>query len=310
MIVTVTANTTLDQVMFIPSFQPGKTIRATQTVHSLGGKPTDASWILGCHGVPSTALGFAAGAIGGKITGMLESVGVTVDFVQVTGESRMAIALVTEDDGAQTTITPNTLEVEPHHITELRDKFEALLPQATVVVTGGSLPNGVDSSYYTDFIALAKSYDVPVVLDAKPDNLLAGLPSGPDYIKPNHEEMAGFVGYLIETPEDAYKAGRKVFDEYGTASVISMGSGGAVAVLPDRAYRIPPIEIEVLSAVGAGDAVLAGIAYALHHNEPIEEGLRLGIGTATAVCLHPGTAMFHMEDAERFIPQVELIPFP
>ncbi len=310
MIVTVTANTTLDQTIFIKSFVPNSVIRPHKTVFSMGGKPADASWILAQHGISSRALGIAAGAIGKRVEQMLTERGVEVDFVQANGETRIAIALIAEEDGTETTITPNTLEVEPQHVAQLRDKLEAALPDASVVVLGGSLPNGMEPSFYTDVIALARQHNVPTVLDAKPENLRAGLQSRPTYIKPNQTELAGLVGREIVTTEDAYRAGREVFDEYGTASVISLGGDGALAVLPDGAYRIPRIEIEVVSAVGAGDAVLAGIAYAIHRGEPIEAGLRFGIATATAVCLHPGTAMFHMEDAQRFMEQVELIAYP
>ena len=89
-----------------------------------------------------------------------------------------------------------------------------------------------------------------------------------------------------------------------------MGKDGALAVLKDRSYRIPPIPIAVSSPAGAGDAVLAGLAHALHFGRPLEEGLRLGIAAATAVCLQPATAAYELADMQRFLPQVELIPYP
>lgn len=61
MIVTLTANTTMDQVMMLPSYVAGATLRATNTFHTIGGKPTDASYILGKHGIPSHALGLRRG---------------------------------------------------------------------------------------------------------------------------------------------------------------------------------------------------------------------------------------------------------
>ena len=72
MIVTVTANTTLDQTLFVSAFQKNRTMRATDTVQSMGGKPTDASWILGELGIGSLALGFAAGTTGDRVESMLQ----------------------------------------------------------------------------------------------------------------------------------------------------------------------------------------------------------------------------------------------
>src|SRR5262249_11843487 len=92
----------------------------------------------------------------------------------------------------------------------------------------------------------------------------------------------------------------------GTAPIMTFGGEGALAVLPGKAYRIPPLKIEVVSAAGAGDAVLAGVAASIERRQPIEEGLRLGIAAAAAVCLMPGTADCRREDVERFLPQVAL----
>ena len=107
----------------------------------------------------------------------------------------------------------------------------------------------------------------------------------------------------------AYTAGKHILDTYGTSSIMTFGGDGALAVLPDRAYRIPPLKINVVSAAGAGDAVLAGLAASIERGQPIEDGLRLGIAAASAVCLMPGTADCHKEDVEAFLPQIELIPY-
>src|SRR5690606_37884111 len=96
MIVTVTANTTLDLTVFVPALVPGRTIRATKTVQSMGGKPTDASWILGEMGIPSLALGFAAGSTGKKIESMLQARGVITDFDWVKGDTRTNVVIVSE----------------------------------------------------------------------------------------------------------------------------------------------------------------------------------------------------------------------
>src|SRR5215475_4648471 len=116
MIVTVTANTTIDHTVMIPSLKENHTIRASGSFYSMGGKPTDASWILGEMGIPSQALGFAAGLVGQKAETMLRARGVMPDFIQVGGETRINVVIITEDRGSQTTITTSTLEVEAEHL--------------------------------------------------------------------------------------------------------------------------------------------------------------------------------------------------
>lgn len=310
MIVTVTANTTLDLTLFVPTFELNRTIRASSTVQSMGGKPTDASWILGEIGIPSLALGFAAGPTGKKVEAMLQARGVITDFDWVEGDTRINVVIVLEDGSGQTTITTSTMTITPAQIASLRARYEAALQTATCVVIGGTLPKGMEPTFYVDFITLARSKGIPVVFDAAEPNLSAGLTARPNFIKPNHHELEGLVGYPINTVEDAYRGGRTILEKYGAAPVITLGSQGALAVLPDRAYFIPPLPIEVVSASGAGDGVLAGLAAALHRGQPIEEGLRLGFACASAVCLMPGTADCRREDVERFLPQIQLLPYP
>lgn len=310
MIVTVTANTTIDYTVFVPQFEMNRTMRAVNQVYSMGGKPTDASWILGENGITSLALGFAAGNTGERVKAMLHARGVQTDFIEVGGETRINVVIISENDGGHATITTSTLDINERHINELRGKLLAALPEASCVVIGGTLPKLMQPAFYPEFIALARRRDVPVIFDADEPNLSAGLEARPTYIKPNRDELSRLTGQPVNTVDEAYRAGRALYEQYGTCPIITLGGDGGLAVLPDRAYRIPPIPVEVVSPAGAGDAVLAGLALALERGLPIEEGLRFGFAAATAVCLMPGTADCRREDVERFLPQVELLPYP
>ncbi len=306
MIVTLTPNTTLDQTVLIPAFALNRTIRATSSLYGMAGKPTDASWILAELGVPSLALGFAAGAIGQKIEMMLHSRAIKTDFVEVEGESRVNMVIVCEDGSGQTTITTSSLEVSPAQIEALLAKYEAALDEASCVVLGGSLPKGVEPRFYADAIGRARSRNIPVIFDAGEPNLSAGLAAKPSFIKPNQDELSGLVGAPVTDMATAFAAGKHILETYGTCPIMTFGSEGALAVLPGKTYHIPPLKLEVVSAAGAGDAVLAGLAASIERGQPIEEGLRLGMATAAAVCLMPGTADCHKEDVDAFLPQIEL----
>lgn len=309
MIVTVTANTTLDFTVTVPYFEMYRTIRATDANYTMGGKPTDASWILGEMGINSLALGFAAGGSGQRVEDMLRAKGVTPEFIQVNGETRLCLVVIVEG-GGQTTITTNMMEVYDDHVQQLRTRFIETLSEATVVVIGGSLPPHMKPEFYPDFIQLARARNIPVIFDAAEPNLSAGLQSHPNFVKPNQDELSGFVGKRVETIEDAYHAGREIFERFGTSSLITLGKQGGLAVLPDKAYLVPTLKVNVVSTSGAGDAVLAGMAAALYRGQSVEDGIRHGFAAAGAVVMTPGTADCHREDIERLVPEVELIPYP
>ncbi len=309
MIVTVAANTSVDHIVFVPSFRFNATLRARDVLVTMGGKSTNVSWILGELGVPSLALGFAAGPVGALVESILHAQNVTTDFTPVDGESRRNIQIVSEDGQGEVAITYSSLKVSAQHIAALYERYQRALDEATCVVLGGTLPHGVPPTFYTDLISLARARGLPVYFDAGEPNLSAGLRAGPTFIKPNRDELAGLAGHPIDSLEAAYRAGRAALARYGAVPVISLGAGGGLAVLPERAYYIPPLPVNVVTTAGAGDAVLTGLVYAATRGESIEFGLRLGFGAAAAVCTMPGTAQCSRADIERYSQQVQLVPF-
>ena len=310
MIVTLTANTTVDYNVFIPSFKNFSTMRATFAKQSTGGKPTDCSVVLGEMGIPSLALGIAGGHSGKLLEELMIAKGVTVDFLWIDGETRRNLVIVAEDGSADFTITTTSMDISAEQVAALRGRYIAALDEATCVVLGGTLPRGMGPEFYTDAIALARARDIPVIFDGSEPFLSGGLVSRPSFVKPNRDELSALVDRPVESIEDVYHAGCDIVEKYGSCPIITLGAEGALAVLPDKAYRIPPIVVEVVSAAGAGDGVLAGLAASIFNGQPIEEGLRLAFACATAVLLQPGTAESKHEDIERFREQVELIPYP
>jgi 1-phosphofructokinase family hexose kinase len=310
MIVTVAPNTAIDHSFFIPKFDPGHTVRARDSVQGIGSKPSNVSSILAELGMPSLSLGFAADLTGKKLESLLVERGVTVDFTWVDGETRRNIVLVTEDGTPQTTITASTLRVNSQQQSALIERYKKALDEGSCVVMGGTLPSGVEPPFYAELIRLGRERGLPVLFDASEPNLSVGLAAQPSYIKPNRDELEAFVGHPLHTLDDIYAAGKDLQNRYSVSPIISLGDEGGLAILPDRAYRIPPINVEVVNAAGAGDAVVTGIAASIELGQPIEDGLRLGFASATAVLLCPSTAECHRADIEYFLPQVELIPYP
>lgn len=309
MIVTVAANTAIDHIFFIPKFEASRTIRSSGSVQSVGSKPSNVSWILAELGMPSLALGFAADLAGKKLESLLLERGVTVDFTWVDGETRRNIVIVTEDGEAQTTITASTLKVTSPQADALLKRYIHALDEASCVVLGGTLPEGVTPSFYADLIRLGGERGLPVLFDASEPFLSVGLTAHPTYVKPNRQELEHFAGHPLETLAAVYEAGKALQSQYNVSPIISLGEDGGLAILPDRAYRILPLQVEVINAAGAGDAVVTGLAASIERGQPIEEGLRLGFACATATLLRPGTAECRRADIEHFLNQIELIPY-
>ena len=308
LIVTLTPNTGLDRVIFLPRFEWGQTIRATDSTLAMGGKGTDVSMVLGALGYPSLALGFAAGGTGERMARMLEEQGVRCEFVWAEGETRTNYVLIDTERGQQSTITTAGLLVRPSHVDALRAKLREHLPHASCLVLGGSLPQGVEPELYRDLIADAKAAGVLTLFDASGPGLEAGVRALPTLLKLNRTELEQLSGHPLPTEEEVRDAAREWVARGVELVVATLGAEGAWALTPAEAYFIPSLPVKPLNTAGAGDGLMAGLAVGLAEGWSLVEALRLGTAAAAAVCLTPGTAECHREDVERLLPQVRIIP--
>jgi 1-phosphofructokinase family hexose kinase len=215
-----------------------------------------------------------------------------------------------EDGSGQSTFSVSTLEVEPSQIQDLETRYTNALVQADCVVIGGTLPAGVPEDLYSRLIALARGRDIPVIFDASGMAFKKGLEGRPTLVKPNRDELEEFCGHRLDTLAKIYQAGKEIQSRFGCSPVVTLGGEGTLAILPERAYLIPVLPIDVVSTAGAGDGMLAGLAAALSAGEPLEDGLRLGAAMAGAVCVQLATADCRKADIEALLPDVQLIPYP
>jgi 1-phosphofructokinase len=156
MIVTLTPNTAIDRTYFIPGWSPNRAIRASHSALGTGGKGVDASWILAEMGLPSLALGFAAGPTGRQLENLLKAKGVTPDFTWVDGETRTNIVLVCEDGSGQSTISADTLRPREADSTILVERYRRALEGASCVVAGGTLPASLNVDFFAERAREAK----------------------------------------------------------------------------------------------------------------------------------------------------------
>jgi 1-phosphofructokinase family hexose kinase len=306
MIVTLTPNTALDHTIVVERWSPGQTLPALDSALGPAGKPTDASYVLGELGLASLALGFVAGDTGAWLASTLRAKGVRCAFTPVGGTTRLNTVLIDRASGAATTVTTNSLVVSASDIAALTAVLDAALDDAACLVLGGSLPAGVPASVYADWISHARARGVPTIFDAAGEALRAGLSAGPDYVKPNRHELGELTGRRIASIDDAWAAGREIVTRYGTTPIVTLDADGVLAVTADGALRVRPAPVVLVSAAGAGDAVLAGLAASIARGQSLAEGLRLGVAAASAVCMNLATADCRREDVMRIAPTIQI----
>ncbi|GAA4696024.1 sugar kinase [Pseudonocardia yuanmonensis] len=126
--------------------------------------------------------------------------------------------------------------------------------------------------------------------DAEARAVLADLVATCDLVLAGPEEAALVLG-LDPGPVDAEWGADLAarLAKLGPATaVVKLGPLGAVAVADGAPVHAPTRAVEVVDAVGAGDAFVAGYLAELVEGRPAEAALALGNAAGGAVCLVPG----------------------
>jgi 1-phosphofructokinase family hexose kinase len=308
-IVTVTLNAALDRTLTVPNFQLGHRHRASQGLTLAGGKGINVARALKRLDVPVVATGLAGGRTGTRIVEELTSEAILNDFVRIADESRTSTAVVDPTAGTYTEINEWGPHVEEEELMMLLDKLNYLSRAAEVVVFAGTLPRGVEDSFYAEAIRDLNRRHVRAVLDSEGPPLRLGVEAEPFLVTPNQREAEGLVGQELGDDEDYTMALDRIAD-MGARNVLITSDTSSFGLFREERRRVclravaPPVE--PISAVGSGDVLLAAFLAARVNERPLEDALRSAVAAGAASTLEVGAGRFEPREAGRLTKKVEL----
>lgn len=310
MILTVTVNAAVDKTLTVANLQLGRRHRAQQGLAMPGGKGINVARALRRLGEPVIATGLAGGRAGTQITAGLDAEGIVNDFVQIGAESRTSTAVVDPTSGLQTEINEYGPEVAPEEVAALLDKVRYLAGAVSTVVLAGSLPRRVETSFYAELIRELNRRKVATAVDTEGEPLRLALAAEPSFVFPNQREAEALVGNEFQTDED-FQAGLITIAAMGAGGVLITLKTGCYALVPQgkgrrHLYRAWIPRVEAVSAVGSGDAFLAGFLSAHQAGQPPEQCLRTGLACGAANTQAVGAGVFDPRDVPRYAAMVEV----
>jgi 1-phosphofructokinase family hexose kinase len=308
-IVTVTLNAAVDRTLTVPNFQRGQRHRASEGLTLAGGKGINIARALKRLGVPVIATGLAGGATGMRIVEELTAEAILNDFVRIEDDSRTSTAIVDPTGGSYTEVNEWGPDVGREELEILVEKLAYLSRAGDYVIFAGSLPRGVEASFYGSAIRDLNRRGVLTVLDSEGEALRLGAQAEPFLVSPNEREAEGLVGQEFHDDED-FLAGLEAIEELGARNVLITRESGCWALLrSDREihrYRALAPRIDPVSAVGSGDVLLAGFIAARLEDRTAEETLRAAVAAGAASTLELGAGRFEPREAGRLVSGVQV----
>lgn len=306
MIVTVTLNPTLDKTLSVPRFQAGALHRAQIVREDLGGKGFNVSRALRALGISSQIVGFIGGLTGQMMQKGLLAAGFDVHFVEVEGETRRNITLHDAATGQYTKINEPGPDVSPQDIAALLALVEDMVRPGDLWALCGSLPPGAPPDLYALLIRRIQERGGWACLDTSGEAFGAGMAACPFAIKPNSEETAEFLGIPLCTDADHCAAARRLQAIGASLVALTRGAQGLVLAMGEEVLMATPPPVVARSPVGAGDAALAGLLWAVSDGCDAIETARRIVACGTAAAMQEGTGVGDRSQVENLLNQVQV----
>ena len=305
MILVINLNASVDKRYKMKDLIKGEVMRAAEVDNTPGGKGIHVANVATILGEDCIATGYLGGKSGEFISEKLQDYGIKQDFVQVAGETRSCLAIITES-GAQTEILEPGPTVTPEEQEAFMAKYQELLSKATVVAASGSMPKGLPGDFYAQLIRLAHKAGKPFLLDTSGEALIQGIKAQPYFVKPNNDEIKVLVGAELRSDEDIVHVLQKFMEDGIKLPVISLGAKGSMAGYNQHVYKITVPKIQCKNPVGSGDSFVAGIAVGIERGMAIEDVLSLGAACGTANAMEDESGFVRKEVVEELFPQIKI----
>lgn len=302
-IVTLCMNPALDITTDTEVVRPTNKLRCAAARHDPGGGGINVARVAQALGAKSVAVFPAGGPAGEVVNRLLAAESIAVQRVAIGGWTRESFTVNESSTAAQYRFVLPGPELTAAEQTECIRQLRSAAGSAKIVVASGSLPPGVPDDFYQQVADVCADLEVKLLLDASGGGL-KHLTSGVYLIKPSLRELSEHVGRELLSEAEQFSAARELVDRGAAECVlVSLGADGALLVTAAAGLRYEPVRVPPGSSVGAGDAMVAGVAVGLTRGWALSEAVRLGIAAGAAVHLTPGTAACTREDTERLFAQ-------
>ncbi len=311
MIITVTLNAALDKTLEVPSFTPGRRHRTVDQMTMAGGKGVNIARALKRLGQPVIATGLAGGSTGARIIEALGDEAILNGFIRIREESRTNTAVLDPTTGMHTEINERGPAVSATELELFREKLLYLAKGASMCVFAGTLPREVDVGVYAGLIRDVRKLGVTTIIDTEGEPLRLAMRAEPELVSPNELEAEELVGHEFNDVDDRARA---------VAEMTRLGAGEAIMTVPDGCYaqvlddgtpllcRVQVEEQEARSAIGSGDAFLAGYVAARYAGGNPLHCLRFGVACGAESTQHFGAGVIDPPRVEKLLAEVRAEP--
>ena len=285
-------NLTIDRTLAIDELRPGEVLRFERAAVTPGGKGVNVARVARDLGAGAVLVGFLPGRTGVAGAALLADEGIVVRGVEVGGELR-STAVVLERSGRVTVLNEPGPALAPGEWERYEGVVADALRGERVLACSGSLPPGAPADAYARLVGLAHA--ARRAGDRRRRRRAAGggggrrrrrgdaeprRGRGPAARPRRRDGRGGRVGVVRER---AVAAARALVERGAARAVVTAAEAGAAVADGWLARWVAaPAVAEVRNPIGAGDALVGGLALALERGEEFAAAVALGMACGAA----------------------------
>lgn len=276
-VVTITLNPALDLTGSLEKLQVGSVSLVQQGSLHAAGKGVNVAKVLSDLGAQVTVTGFLGQDNQEMFCQLFTEIGANDQFIRLPGATRINVKLV-EQSGQVSDINFPGIHVNEQDIQRFEQRLFQLADDHEYFIIAGSLPSGLSPQRCATWIEQLGLLGKKVLFDSSREALIAGVNAQPWLIKPNEEELAQFVGHPLHSPEECQAAAQQLADKGIANIVVSMGAQGTMWLNQGQWLHAKPPKMPVVSTVGAGDTLVAGLCWG--HMQNMDKSSLITFATA------------------------------
>jgi len=257
-------------------------------------------------GAEPVLCGFIGGEVGAILRPLLEEMPIELRLVETTEASGAYIH--DRRSGEREPVAQSAaLPASRHEVDDLFSVTVAAALECDLLAVCGPYPdNTVPLEIYSGLVADVKANGKAVIVDLSSPRLDEALKGGPDLIKINDWQIAGFVSGPVDT-EERMRAAMERVREAGAERVIVTRAGEPALALRDGSFtELTPPKFERGSREGCGDSMMGALAATIAGGREWDDVLRLSAAAGATNFLRAGLGTGSRKVIEELAPHVQL----
>lgn len=256
-------------------------------------------------GGQSLALYTCGGPPGAILQQLLEDEGIVQCALPMQGWTRESFAVLEESTSQQYRFSLPGPQMQESEWKQALAQLATLTPRPDWLVASGSLPLGLPDDFYAQVARLGKDLGMRVIVDTSGPALHAMVEAEAFLLKPNLRELRQLMGQPLDEEAAQEDALQKLIQAgHAQAVVLSLGSAGVLLATKEGCQRLRSPIVPIVSKIGAGDSLVAGLTLALARGWPLVEAVGYGVAASAACVMTPGTGLCRLADAERLYQRI------